>query len=93
MLRDMIHEAGYMREFGGLEEQFPDRLAEAFPPMTKEETGKMRSIAAKSAFGRTEPDEADRQFLLMLYYRTAEYLDDELSGSRRMKFRYIRAFY
>ena len=53
----------------------------------------MRSIAARSAFGRTEPDEADRQFLLMLYYRTAGYLDDELSGSRKMKFRYIRAFY
>ena len=90
---DMIHEAGYLREFGGMEEQFPDRLSETLPPVTKEEAVKMRSIAARSAFGRTEPDEADRQFLLMLYYRTAGYLDDELSGSRKMKFRYIRAFY
>ena len=53
----------------------------------------MTEIVRRAAYGQTEPSEKETEFVRAVYCRTAEFLREEQTGLRKLRFRYTKAFY
>ena len=54
---------------------------------------RMTEIVRRAAYGQTEPSEKETEFVRAVYCRTAEFLREEQTGLRKLRFRYTKAFY
>lgn len=46
----------------------------------------------KAAYGAGSPEEAEEDFVRKMYLYAADHLYQELSGAKRLVFRYVKAF-
>lgn len=89
----MLHFAGYMSGLYGAEESFAERLSKEVHCVEQEEAGRLVRIVSRAAYGCGEPEKEDMRFVRELYFRTAEEIKGTLKRGRRLRFRYLKAFY
>lgn len=92
-LLQMIHFAGYMTGYGGTEKNFALKLAEELPCIEREEAEQLVETAARAAYGRDGADGEGEELLRQIYFRAGEWIAGELKGLRRLRFRYLKAFW
>lgn len=89
----MLHFAGYMTGLYGAEESFAERLSKEVHCVGQEEAGRLVRIVSRAAYGRGEPEKKDMRFVREIYFRIAEEIKGTLNRGRRLRFRYLKAFY
>ena len=92
-LMDMLHFAGYMSACNGTEEDFAEKLSGELPCINRDEAEQMTEIVRQAAYGQTEPSEKETEFVRAVYCRAAEFLREEQTGLRKLRFRYTKVFY
>lgn len=82
-----------MKGYEGTEKTFAAELAKTAWWLTGEDAERLIGTVSRSAYGREEPSEEEKVYLLLLYGKTAQVLERNMKGMRKWNFRYIRAFY
>lgn len=87
----MLHFCGYMMEYDGTQEDFSEKLA-AVCALSRTDAVRLQGIVEKAAYGAGSPEEAEEDFVRKMYLYAADHLYQELSGAKRLVFRYVKAF-
>lgn len=87
---EMIRCAGYMSGFTGAEEGFAETLSAQIPCLSSEEAERLTGIASRAAYGRKGPGEEENEFAREIYFRTEKWIEKELKGLYRLRFKYFR---
>ena len=90
-LLQMLRFCGYMTEYDGTQEDFPEKLAAACA-LPHADAVRLQQIVERAAYGAGSPEEAEEDFVRKMYLRAAEHLCQELSRAKKLVFRYIKAF-
>ncbi len=90
-LLEMLHFCGYLAEYDGTQEDFPEKLA-AVCGLSAADAVRLQKIVERAAYGAKRPEEAEEEFVRKTYVRAADTLYQELGWKKRMVFRYIKAF-
>ena len=88
----LLHDTGYLPDLKGWEREFPERVAEAFPELAKEELCRQQEIVMKDVYGEILPGEEEAQYVRWIYFRVAEAVLGRMKGCRRLLFRYGKGY-
>lgn len=72
------------------EEGFAEALSAQIPCLSSEEAERLTGTASRSAYGREGPGEEENEFAREIYFRTEKWIEKELKGLRRLRFKYLR---
>ena len=90
-LLQMLHFCGYMMEYDGTQGDFSEKLA-AVCALSCTDAVRLQEIVERAAYGAGSPEEAEEDFVRKMYLYAADHLYQELSGAKRLVFRYVKAF-
>lgn len=88
----LLHAAGYFPDLQGWEREFPERAAEAFPELAREELCRQQKIVMRDVYGEILPGEEEAQYVRWMYFRMAEAVLGRMKGCRRLLFRYWKGY-
>ena len=91
-LMEALHFAGLLSEYTGSEPDFAGQFAEAVPVISREEAEKLAAIVSQAAFGPEKPDIREDEFVRFIYRCIVRSLYAELTRSKKVIFRFIKAF-
>lgn len=80
LMMDMLHDAGYVRELEGWEEDFPEKVSREFRGISKEELQGMQKIVRRAAYGQTAPEPEEEQFVRWIYFRLEKQVFGRMEG-------------
>ena len=91
-LMEALHFAGLLLEYTGSEPDFAKQFAEVVPVISGEEAEKLAAIVSKAAFSPQKPDIKENEFVRYIYRCTVRSIYAELMRSKKIVFRFIKAF-
>lgn len=86
----MLHEAGFMQGYTGIEADFAQSMAENLPPVSLSEAKKVQEIVSQAAYGSRKPNEKDNQVVFNIYQKTADFINTSVSRRKKFVMRYIK---
>ena len=91
-LIEILHFGGILTEYNGSEKDFARLLSEYVPIIPPSEAERLITLVSEAAFGPSEPDEEETEFVRSLIRRTSAEIYSGLSAREKIVFRYIKAF-
>ena len=88
----LLHDAGYFPNLEGWEREFPERAAEVFPEVEREEFCRQQEIVLQDVYGEILPGEEDTQYVRWMYFKVAEVVLGRMKGYRKGLFRYWKRY-
>lgn len=88
----LLHDAGYFPDLEGWEREFPERAAEVFPDVAREEFCRQQEIVLQDVYGEILPGEEDTQYVRWMYFKVAEVVLGRMKGYRKGLFRYWKRY-
>ena len=64
-----------MPGYNGTEEDFPEKLAETLPCISREEAERTVEIVSRAAYGYEDVTEEEDEFVRVIYFRTEKWLN------------------
>ena len=89
---EALHFAGLLSGYTGSEPDFAGQFVKAVPVISQKEAEKMAAIVNKAAFGSEKPDIKEDEFVRFIYRCTVRSIYAELPRSKKVVFRFIKAF-
>lgn len=89
----MLHEAHYLSNYDGTEEDFIKRLCKELPALSKEEAWRMYDIVSRSAYSSKQPTREEEIYVRNFYFKTAKMIYQQMRWRQKLWFRYGRAFF
>ncbi len=81
----MLHAAGCMTGYHGMEEDFSEKLPEAFPCVSREEAERMVEIVSRAAYGCGEITEEENEFVRKIYFRAEGWICEKAGKAEHRK--------
>ena len=88
----MLEETGILAGVDGSEDDFSEKLSEAFPFVTKQEAERMQNIVFRAAYSNKMPTQEEDEFVKRLYFQSARQICGNMAWHRKLWFCYIKAF-
>lgn len=89
----MLRSEGYLTGYNGTEPEFAKLLSEKVPCIAKTEAEKMQEIILRVAYGRDMPSEEENEFVRKIYIRISGYIEGQLKGVAKFRFKYLSGNY
>lgn len=86
----MLHEAGFMQGYTGIEADFAQSMAENLPLVSLSEAKKVQEIVSQAAYGSRKPNEKDNQVVFNIYQKTADFINTSVSRRKKFVMWYIK---
>ena len=90
---EMLHLAGYLKEYKGIEEDYAEKLTKTIKNLNIAEAKKFVHLANKSAFGNKPADKNERQEAFEFYKITADFVYEKINIFKKLYFKYIKVYY
>lgn len=81
----MLHAAGCMTGYHGMEEDFSEKLPEALPCVCREEAERMVEIVSRAAYGCGEITEEENEFVRKIYFRAEGWICEKAGKAEHRK--------
>jgi len=88
---EMLHFCGLLREYHGLEDEFPG-AAKEITGISYEDLVKMQEIIRESTFSPRTPGIEEDRFMAEQYFRSAHFLKNQQKGIRKIIFSYWKNY-
>lgn len=92
-LVEALHFSGRMEQWDGLEQDFPQKLAEELPGISQEQISQVVLAVNREAFGDKKPSRQETERARSLYEEVVRKLYGSMRGWKRAVFRYVRFFF
>ncbi len=87
----MLHEADYLLDCDGTEEDFANRLCTELPVLSKEEAFQMLDIVSRAAYSSEQATVEEENYVRNLYFKSAKAIYQQMKWRQKLWFRYGRA--
>lgn len=92
-MMEAIHLAGYLNDYNGTEEDFPNKLSELIKTVSEEDIALFVNLANKAAFGNTPVDKENKLVVYEYYCKVVDFAFEKLGFFKKLYFKYIRVYH